>query len=413
MQRVIAGDEPPPRRVPDFATLAAEVRHYLDFPALGRPPEPTHVLALFSQICRAFHFTIEHILGGSLPAARLRAAVWQAIFTRDMRRYRRALYERMHDVTTLIVGPSGTGKELVARAIALSRYIPFDARAERFAEDFREAFCPLNISALPSALVESELFGHKKGAFTGAVADRQGWLETCPPFGTVFLDEVAEIDAAIQVKLLRVLQERSFQRLGRHGRAPFRRQDRRRHQPRPPRRDAGRPLPRRPLLPPLLGHHRDPAARRPAPQRPGRARPPPALPRPPRRRRGRGRGRGPGDGELDHGAPGRGLPWPGNVRELEQCVRNVMVRGEYRPPRPAPHGVREELASAFLGGALTVDAMLRRYCTLVFAQTRSYDGAARRLGIDRRTMKEKVDPALLEQLTGGDGRRHARSTDPG
>jgi len=98
---------------------------------------------------------------------------------------------------------------------------------------------------------------------------------------------------------------------------------------------------------------------------------------------------------------------------LEQCVRNVMVRGEYRPPRPAPHGVREELASAILGGALTVDAMLRRYCTLVFAQTGSYDGAARRLGIDRRTVKEKVDAALLAQLTRADGRRHAHTSDPG
>jgi len=98
---------------------------------------------------------------------------------------------------------------------------------------------------------------------------------------------------------------------------------------------------------------------------------------------------------------------------LEQRVRNVMVRGEYRPPRPAPHRVREELASAILGAALTVDAMLRRYCTLVFAQTGSYDGAARRLGIDRRTVKEKVDAALLAQLTRADGRRHAHTSDPG
>ena len=73
---------------------------------------------------------MRNILGGSLPAARLRAAVWQAIFTHDMRRYRRGLWQRMHDVPTLIVGPTGSGKELVARAIGLSRHIPFQSAGQ-------------------------------------------------------------------------------------------------------------------------------------------------------------------------------------------------------------------------------------------------------------------------------------------
>jgi len=98
---------------------------------------------------------------------------------------------------------------------------------------------------------------------------------------------------------------------------------------------------------------------------------------------------------------GADYQWPGNVRELEQCVRNVMVRGEYRPPRAAARGVREELAGAILAGSMTADEMLRRYCTLVFAQTGTYQETARRLGIDRRTVKEKVDRTLLEHLTGG------------
>src|SRR5262245_1068220 len=67
-----------------------------------------------------------YLIGGTLAAARLRAAVWRSIFTHDMRRYRRTLYTRMGDFTPLITGPSGRGKELVAQAIALSCYVPFD-----------------------------------------------------------------------------------------------------------------------------------------------------------------------------------------------------------------------------------------------------------------------------------------------
>ena len=123
---------------------------------------------------------------------------------------------------TLVTGPSGTGKELVARAIALSRYIPFDATARAFAERPEESFFPLNLSALSPTLIESELFGHRRGAFTGAVGDRAGYLEACPPLGTVFLDEIGEVEGAIQVKLLRVLDRGAARRLllaGEHPRA--------------------------------------------------------------------------------------------------------------------------------------------------------------------------------------------------
>ena len=147
---------------PSFACFARDVRQRLEFPALGPPPEPAQLLALFFQIRRAFHFTHEYILGGSRPAIDLRASVWEAIATCDMRRYVRSLYPRMHDVTTLIVGPSGTGKELVARAIGHARYIPFDPDKQRFVEDFRGGFHALNLAALPTTLIESELFGHKR-----------------------------------------------------------------------------------------------------------------------------------------------------------------------------------------------------------------------------------------------------------
>lgn len=105
------------------------------------------------------------------------------------------------DIPVLILGESGTGKELVARTIHMH-----SAR-------HKEAFLPINSAAIPASLFESELFGHEKGAFTGADQQKMGLLQTCEG-GTVFFDEVGEIPFAVQAKLLRFLQEREFIRLG-------------------------------------------------------------------------------------------------------------------------------------------------------------------------------------------------------
>jgi transcriptional regulator with GAF, ATPase, and Fis domain len=126
------------------------------------------------------------LIGESRPMARLGAFI-----TRVAR----------GDSTVLIRGESGTGKELVARAIHAHSLRP------------DKPFVAINCAAIPEALLESELFGHEKGAFTGAVSTRKGKFEAAED-GTLFLDEIGEMAPLLQAKLLRVLQQREFERLG-------------------------------------------------------------------------------------------------------------------------------------------------------------------------------------------------------
>jgi hypothetical protein len=112
-------ERPPGRRLTAYDRFAADAVELLV--PLGEPGfDPAHIFAVGFQARRAFHHTFRKIFGSSLPAARLRATVWQSIFTPHPERYRNGLHDRMADIPTLITGESGTGKELVARAIALT-----------------------------------------------------------------------------------------------------------------------------------------------------------------------------------------------------------------------------------------------------------------------------------------------------
>ncbi|HEY2322010.1 MAG TPA: sigma 54-interacting transcriptional regulator [Thermoanaerobaculia bacterium] len=363
-------------RVAFYDDFAADARDFLD-----EPPDLAHLFACLYQVRRAFLHTFTYLIGTSMRAAQLRADVWNSIFTRDLRRYRRSLFGRMNDITTLIVGPTGTGKELVAQAIALSRYIPFDERTRRFAAAGPTLFAGLNLSAMSPSLIESELFGHRKGAFTGALADREGWLEACSASGTVFLDEVGELDPSIQVKLLRVLQTRSFQRLGDTATRHF----------------AGKII---------AATNRDLAAtgdfRRDFYYRLCSD----VITTPSLREQLGETGdelrhlvlhvattvAGPEEAETIAGDVmrviarrlGPDYPWSGNFRELEQCVRSVVVRGDYSP---SPVALREP---AVLDGSMSEQQLLRWYTNLVYKQTGSYQEVARRLGIDRRTVSARL-----------------------
>jgi formate hydrogenlyase transcriptional activator len=141
-------------------------------------------MALREQIDQAFMF--EEIVGSSSALKTVLSSIVKVAPT---------------DSTVLIMGETGTGKELIARAI------------HKHSQRAGQAFISVNCASIPSSLIASELFGHEKGAFTGALQRRQGRFELAHS-GTIFLDEIGEFPAETQIALLRVLQERQFERVG-------------------------------------------------------------------------------------------------------------------------------------------------------------------------------------------------------
>jgi hypothetical protein len=402
-----------PIRKAEWRSFMEDYLYWLGIEGVTIPgqADAPQTFAILHQVCRAFYNIYQCVVGQSLPSARLRAAIWESIFTFDMRRYRRCLYDRMQDIATLITGPSGTGKDLVAGAIGRSRYIEFNAETCQFAADPASSFLPLNLSALPPNLIESELFGHAAGAFTGATSAREGWLQKCDRYGSVFLDEIGELDASIQVKLLRLLQNRQFQRMGESKTHRF----------------DGKFI---------TATNRDLAAEIQA----GRFRADfyyrlcsdvirtPSLheqladaPEDLSRMVGFIVRRILQDGaEAEattahvenwiHSRLPHDYSWPGNVRELEQCVRNVIVHNAYHPAaqRGGQPGPLERIAADVTGCRLSIEELQSRYCTLAYWCHGSLEKAAQELRIDRRTVRARLDRALLDELRGqAAGKRQA------
>ncbi len=376
-----------------YTRFSTDWEYYLHLP--GRPFETVFtavkMFEMYFQIRRAFHYIFDFLIGRSAVSSELRASIWQSIFTHDIIRYHRLLYNRMQSITTLISGPSGTGKELVARAVALSQHIPFDEKALDFSAGSRQLFFPLHLSAMPQTLIESELFGHQKGAFTGAVQNRVGWMEMCSEYGTVFLDEIGEVNEAVQVKLLRILQSRKFQRLGDNAERYYK----------------GKLLAatNRNLLAAIQkGKFRGDLYYRLCSD---------IIETPSLRDQLEGSERELSNfvqhlavgiiGRDESGALageasawikknlGLEYAWPGNVRELEQCLRNIMIRGSYSVPDAAASPDSEKLLFRELRECrLTADELLNLYCRNAYNKTGSCLAAAKILNLDRRTVKKRI-----------------------
>ncbi len=173
------------------------------------------------QMRRAWWFISKRLAGKGESMNQLRQDLWNNIFTHSIEIYEKTLWYRMEDFSTLLLGPTGSGKGAAASAIGFSSYIPYDVNRRRFAESFVKNFVSVNLSQYPETLLESEIFGHARGAFTGAIDQYDGVLSRCSQYGTIFLDEIGELKQHTQVKLLKVLEERSYSRLGSHDKLRF------------------------------------------------------------------------------------------------------------------------------------------------------------------------------------------------
>jgi two-component system response regulator PilR (NtrC family) len=279
--------------------------------------------------------------------------------------------------TVLVVGETGTGKELVARAI------------HDLSDRARRPFVAVNCSALPESLLESELFGHMKGSFTGAIQNKRGLFEEASG-GTLFLDEIGTVSAAIQVKLLRVLQERKIKRVG--GRetvavdfrllaatnvdlAKLVEEDGFRE-------DLFYRLNVFPIMVPPLRERREDI---------------PLLANHFRLRFAEENGIEPPELPPETLSRMMAYDWPGNVRELENFIERgvIMHAGARSIPFDPPHGVgrrpERELLTRSRDDQWDLERLEREYILEILEETHWHQGEASEiLGINRRTLYRKL-----------------------
>jgi DNA-binding NtrC family response regulator len=422
LQPLVVGQVPPTAARDLYRPLVDDHGRLFTFPGSSlspaRVPSPEHLFEHAFQIRRAYH-SFSTMIGTSRLMEELRAAGWDAIFTRDLRGHLRSCHTKRSEVSTLITGPSGTGKELVAGAIGRSLHKRYDVGLGQFVVAPGADYCAVNPAALSDSLFESELFGHERGAFTGALKDRKGIFETVSVGGALFLDEIGELALDRQPKLLRVLQERVFQRVGSLEEHPFSaRVISATHQDLLElvaqgkfRLDLYQRLAGLRIVTPSLRAQLDVApwdlghlvrfcAERLADEEAAPALAAYAL------------------RYIEAHLPR--YAWPGNVRELVHCVETLHHGGRFIPMKlearreparssnrpapltvgPAPSTVAPvpsslDMTRALREATLTEPEAGRRYRTMVVAKLGSIGAAARHLGLHRNTIARTIDHDLL------------------
>jgi DNA-binding NtrC family response regulator len=378
-EQIAAGDEP--CRAP-FAFQCLEKLVGYGF----KRDNACRFVAMFYQIRRAYFFISKGLIGESPCMKRLRAQLWDNVFTHDIAWYEHCLWNRMEDFSTLLLGETGTGKGAAAAAIGRSGFIPFNPNAQKFEESFTRAFISINLSQYPESLIESELFGHRKGAFTGAIEKHDGIFSRCSPHGAIFIDEIGDVSVPTQIKLLQVLQARTFSPVGSHDKLRFK----------------GRVIAATNKPIDVLrreGKFRDDFYYRLCSD---------IITVPPLRQRIRETPRAmemlathllericgselklPVIEKIKEGV-GKNYAWPGNVRELEQAIRRIMITGAYEGDAAAEPKGEVKLGHAVEAGELTAKELVEKYCCGLYETYGNYGEVARRTGLDWRTVKKNV-----------------------